>query len=111
MLPLVFSTSSIARYETLVVGGILGGVFLDHGGLSFCHPSGYVCLLYTSIYFDNQSVMDGRAFLNPYPSMAFWTGDFHFGTFLSVLLSDLMCILAFGAFSSPFNSFTVLLIH
>ena len=43
--------------------------------------------------------------------MPSYPGVFQFDTFLSVALSESRCIFAFGASSSPSNSFPVLLIH
>ena len=38
------------------------GLFLDQGGLSFCHLFGYICFLSVSLHLDSQPVMDGKDF-------------------------------------------------
>ena len=87
------------------------GVFLDQSRLFFGHPFGFVFFWKPSIHFHSQSVMDRSEFLNQYPCMPSRPGIFQFGTFLSVALSESLCIFDFGSSLSPSNSFPMLLVH
>ena len=102
---LEFSSSSV---DIIVIGG---DSFLDQGGVSFGHPFEYISFLWASIHFDSQSVVDGSDFLNQNPYMTSRLGMFHFGTFLSIALSESRYILALGPSLSPSNSFSMLYIH
>ena len=64
--------------------------------------------LKASIHFDSLSVMDGDDFLKLDPCMPLWPSV---TKFFSVVLSQSMCIFAFGPSSSLSDSFTILLIH
>ena len=50
-------------------------------------------------------------FMTKNPSFPSWPGVFQFVISFHVILSKSMCIFAFGPFSSPCNSFAMLLIH
>ena len=84
---------------------------MDQGGLSFCHPLGYMCFLEVSVHFDRQSVIDRSEFLKQYPCTPSWPDIFQFGTFLSIALSQSMCIFTLCPILCTSNSFPMLLIQ
>ena len=105
-----------ARYMSIIVwGGSFLGVFLDEGILSFGHLFRDV-FFSASIYLGSSSVMDGSEFFKPEYMYAIMAGSFPICFsfvffFFTVALSDSRCIFAFGPSSSPWNSFSMLVIY